>query len=564
MKTLDFLTVAFSALAIAASAAAAGLFVQRKSQKGEPPSSIIFAVLSFCFLAVGCLGYLFSGAAVVLPVTVFLAVLCLILHVSAESPAVRRADPAAAGSGEALFSVPEAEMPAMNGDFFPDTGEEPEENTEDALLQIGQEFISHISESMTGGVNLDKLLDFANQTLIRTTKADGGVVFLVDDFEDILNAKAFSGQFPPPYKLPDDLPHKPVRVETSFRYVQLPFKDNLFGEAAVSAEAVLIPDGTADPRVYVNGPEDFLKPGSYIIAPLSIKGKVVGIAGLARLPGNPAFTETEFRTAKTLANYAGAAINNVYCIQEILEHADLERGAEIAAEIQNTLQPKRLPDLPEVGFGFFFQPTKGICGDYCDVILARRDRIALIMADVAGKGMLSSMVMISLRAILHLVTNTTKDAATILDWVNKGITGKINVDHYATLTYVSYSADTHELEYANAGHQPMLLWRSAEKKIERIHQNSDPIGVERTSAYSEIKLTVEPGDIIILYTDGLVEALNAEGVQYGVGGLSKVVAENEDAPAKDIAAAVKHDLKNFLGSATMHDDQSLLVMKIKN
>ena len=77
MKTLDFLTVAFSALAIAASAAAAGLFVQRKSQKGEPPSSIIFAVLSFCFLAVGCLGYLFSGAAVVLPVTVFLAVLCL-------------------------------------------------------------------------------------------------------------------------------------------------------------------------------------------------------------------------------------------------------------------------------------------------------------------------------------------------------------------------------------------------------------------------------------------------------------------------------------------------------
>ena len=533
MKTLDFLTVAFSALAIAASAAAAGLFVQRKSQKGEPPSSIIFAVLSFCFLAVGCLGYLFSGAAVVLPVTVFLAVLCLILHVSAESPAVRRADPAAADSGEALFSVPEAETPAMDGDFFPDTGEEPEENTED-------------------------------QTLIRTTKADGGVVFLVDDFEDILNAKAFSGQFPPPYKLPDDLPHKPVRVETSFRYVQLPFKDNLFGEAAVSAEAVLIPDGTADPRVYVNGPEDFLKPGSYIIAPLSIKGKVVGIAGLARLPGNPAFTETEFRTAKTLANYAGAAINNVYCIQEILEHADLERGAEIAAEIQNTLQPKRLPDLPEVGFGFFFQPTKGICGDYCDVILARRDRIALIMADVAGKGMLSSMVMISLRAILHLVTNTTKDAATILDWVNKGITGKINVDHYATLTYVSYSADTHELEYANAGHQPMLLWRSAEKKIERIHQNSDPIGVERTSAYSEIKLTVEPGDIIILYTDGLVEALNAEGVQYGVGGLSKVVAENEDAPAKDIAAAVKHDLKNFLGSATMHDDQSLLVMKIKN
>lgn len=451
---------------------------------------------------------------------------------------------------EAVEAKPSAEVPKIQLD--------------DPLVSIGQEFIAHVSGSLTQEINLTRLLDFINESMIRNTGSDGGSVFILDDFEDIITAKSFSGNFPPPYRIPQDIPHKPVRVETNFRYAQFKLGETVFGEVAATGKPVLIEHGDRDNRIFVNGPEDFLKPGSYIVVPLMINDRVVGVAGLARLPDKTPFNEEDFRIAKALASYAGASINNVYSVQEILERADLEREAGIASQIQKTLQPKRLPELPEVGFGSFFNSTKGVCGDYYDVILARRDRIAVIIADVAGKGIQSSMVMIMLRSILHLVTNTTKTAGTILDWVNKGITGKIDMDHYATVSFVSYSPTDHVIEYASAGHQPMLLWHSESGTMETIRQKTDPIGVERSSVYSDKKLTVRKGDIIILYTDGLIETLNQEGRQYGIDNLSKVISDNNEKTAKDIATDVKHNLQAFTGTASIHDDQTLVVMKIKD
>ncbi len=459
--------------------------------------------------------------------------------------------------GSSRFATAERQP---EGDLLP---EEPVVAVEDPLISIGQEFISRVSESMTGDPNLVRLLDFINEMLISHTVADGGVIFLTDDFEDILTSKAFNGKFPPPYRLPIDLPHKPVRVETNFRYAQFALGDTIFGEVAATGKPVLIENGQLDDRIFANGPEDFLKPGSYIIVPLMVKDRVVGVAGVARVPERPPFSADDFRVAVMLSQYAGASINTVYSVQEALERADLEREASIASKIQKTLHPKRLPELPEVGFGSFFNATKGVCGDYYDVILARRDRIVVTIGDVAGKGIQSSMVMIMLRSILHLVTNTTKTPATVLDWINKGITGKIDMDHYATLAFVSYIPSEHAIEFSSAGHQPILLCRAATGKTEVVRQKTDPIGVERGSAYQDMKLTVAKGDIIMLYTDGVVEALNREGRQYGIESLSRVLSESRGMSAKDVAAEVKHNIQAFVGSASLHDDQTVVIMKIK-
>lgn len=456
-----------------------------------------------------------------------------------------------------------AYKPAVVSETRTDETPSTNEPCEDPLVDIGRQFLENVSESLSNDVNLVRLLDFVNETQIAQTGADGGVIFITDDFDDIIVSKSFKGNFPPPYKLPPDLPHKPVRVETNFRYAQFNLGETIFGEIAKNGKSALIPDGTKDSRIFVNESEEFLRPGSYIFVPLMVKDRVVGVSGIARLPERDPFGEAEFRVATTLAAYAGAAINNIYGIQEVLERADLEREASIASKIQKTLHPKRLPELPEVGFGSFFSPTKGVCGDYFDIILARRDRIGLTIADVAGKGIQSSMVMMMVRSILQLVTNTTRDAGTILDWVNKGITGKIDMDHYATISYVSYNSGEHTIDYSSAGHQPMLLWREKKGEMETVRQTSDPIGVERSSVYENEKLTVDVGDIIILFTDGLIEALNHEGRQFGIENLSRIVSENHASSAKEIATEVKHNLQAFLGSANLHDDQTLLIMKIK-
>lgn len=515
-------------------------------EKFLSPSLFKISLICTGLLAAGSLAAILIPALAVLSVSLLLASLMLV-------------------AGIRLFSkiVPASESRIIEPEFHEEQIVETVK-TDDPLIAVGQSFLEHVTEALTGEINLVRLLDFINQIMLEKTGASGGVVFIADDFDDIITAKSFSGQFPPPYKLPSDLPHKPVRVETNFRYVQFALGETIFGEVAANGKPILITDGTKDSRVFANGPEEFLTPGSYIVVPLIVKDRVVGVAGLSRLPAQEPFSDTEFRTAITLGHYSGAAINNVYCVQEVLERADLEREASIASQIQKTLHPKRLPDLPEAGFGSFFNATKGVCGDYYDVILARRDRIALVIADVAGKGIQSSMVMMMLRSILHLVTNTTKSAGTILDWVNKGITGKIDMDHYATLSYISYSSEDHSLEYASAGHQPMLIWRASSGAIDTIQQKTDPIGVERSSVYTDLKLTVEKGDIIILFTDGLIEALNKEGRQYGIDSLSQVISENNSMTAKELATEIKHNIQSFIGSASLHDDQTLVIMKIKN
>jgi len=519
------------------------LWIQDRSRT-IPRRFFILGIGSLIFLAAGAVLAVIQPSLFLVSSGIFLASLTiLLLSLLAKVPTV--APPAQETVSEQVEQVIQAEK------------------QDDPLIAVGQLFLSHVAETLTGELNIVRLLDYINETMISHTGADGGVVFLADDFEDIISAKSFSGKFPPPYKLPADLPHKPVRVETNFRYVQFNLGETIFGEVASSGKAQLIVDGSTDNRIHANGPEDFLRPGSYIFVPLMVKDRVVGVSGMARLPENRPFTEEDFRVAKVLAGYSGSAVNNVYSVQEILEHADLEREASIASKIQKTLHPKRLPDLPEVGFGSIFNATKGVCGDYFDIILARRDRIALVVADVAGKGIQSSMVMIMLRSILHLVTNTTKTGSTILDWVNKGITGKIDLDHYATLAFVLYNPAKKTVEYATAGHQSMLIWRESSGKIEQVSQKTDPIGVERNSQYADIKLTVSKGDIIILYTDGLIEALNREGRQYGIKTLSSVIAEHHTASAKEIANEVKHNIQTFLGSASLHDDQTLVLMKIK-
>lgn len=435
-------------------------------------------------------------------------------------------------------------------------------NTQD-YLSIGLNYFQTVADSLQQDIKIELTYDTINQTLIEQTNASGGVIFMLDDFEDLITAKSFIGKFPPPYMLPDNLPHKPLRVETNFKYIQFNLGESIFGDVAINGKPILIKDGTKDNRIYINGPEDFLKPGSYMIVPVLAQDRIIGVLGLARLPELTPFTETDLAAVTKLSTLSGSAINTMFAVQEFLEKADLEREAGIASRIQTMLHPKKLPNLPSVGFGSFFNSAKGVCGDYYDIIMARRDRIGIIIADVAGKGIQSTIVMSMLRSILHLVTNTTKDASTILDWVNKGITGNVDMDHYASLSYLSYSPIDHSLEFANAGHQSMLILRGKTNEIETVKQKTDPIGIERSTIYSNLKLTVDKGDIIILYTDGLIEALNKEGKQYGLSSLSQVILNKSSLSAKEIANEVKQNVQTFVGNASLHDDQTLVVMKIK-
>ena len=162
------------------------------------------------------------------------------------------------------------------------------------LLETSRDFLISLSSCFTEKEGLLQLLDKVNESVIKETAADGGVILLIDEFEDLISVKNLKGTFPPPYKLDPHLPHKIARVETNFRFAQFPLNETIFGITASSGKAELITDPASDPRIFQNEPEDFLKCGSYIFVPMLVKDVVIGVLSLARKPENPVFSEQDF------------------------------------------------------------------------------------------------------------------------------------------------------------------------------------------------------------------------------------------------------------------------------
>lgn len=429
-------------------------------------------------------------------------------------------------------------------------------------LQISYDFSAKATECFSDKNGLSLLLDYVNKTICDEVQADGGAILLVDDFEDVITVKSFDGDFPPPYKLPSDMPHKPIRIATNFKFASFPLRENIFGEIATAGKAELITKPEDDARIYQNGPEDFLKCGSYIIVPMKVNDAVIGVIALARTHEKPKFTEENLKTAELISDFATTSIKTVMSVNEIMEHNNLVKEAQIATSIQDMLHPSKLPVLPGIQLGTIWNPEEGVCGDYYDVIVSRKDRISFVMSDVAGKGINSVIVMSMLRAMIRLVVNTKKTAGTILEWVNHGIAAEsFSTDHFASCALINYDPTKKVAEIATGGTTPVYYYSAEKNTIERISSTSEPIGVDKESHYQDVLQDVKTGDILITYTDGLVEALNEQGQQYPKESLLKIVSLNASKSGKDIANLVKADIKKYIGNSSQHDDQSLLVIK---
>ena len=432
------------------------------------------------------------------------------------------------------------------------------------LLEVNKDLVSKVSTFFSRDNSMESFLEYCNKLISEKVGADGCVILLADDYDTTLAVKSLTGSFPPPYKLPEDLPHKPLRVETNLRFAQFPFTDNIFGEIFSAKEPVFIPDSVKDPRIFQNGPEEFLKCGGYIFAPIKQQDTVVGLVALSRLPTKAKFTKDDFETAIILADAVSTSIKPLYSFLDYAEHTELNKDGNIATKYQKDLIPQKLPVIPNISIGCFSNAMENVCGDYYDVLVSRKDRISFVMADVAGKGMNSLVVMIMIRAILRLAVNTAQSASTILSWANRGICiESAKIDHFASVALINYNSTTNEAQISTCGNNPVFVYSAAEKNFKQISLASEPMGVEKDTQFHDIDVKLNSGDIIVTCTDGLLESLNENGVQYAVENLSKVVIRNSQQNAKDISARVKDDLKRYCGSTQQYDDQSILVIKIQ-
>ncbi len=423
-------------------------------------------------------------------------------------------------------------------------------------------FMKTIGDAISEKLEMSQVLEYIVGSAVQNINADAGAILLVDEYDDILRVKAVSGIFPPPYSVPEKVKVRISALQDYFTSTPIPIGETVIGEVVKTGKPIFIRNTINDDRMIQNTKNDTISISSIIIIPLLVSNRILGVLTVIKKKREDLFGQNDYDNIITFANYTSITLDNLLTYLELQDKKELEREVGVAADIQQKLLPRKIPKIPNVSISAFSNPAKGVSGDYYDIIKIKKDKISLVMCDVAGKGVPASLVMVMIRSIIHLISGADKSVSTIVRWINRGVTGQIDIDHYATLCYLSFNPETYEINFSNAGHHPLLIYRSKSGTFESVDTEGLPIGIERNSEFGEKSVILEKNDIVLLYTDGIIEAMNLAGEQYSYDSLLDIVAKNSKKTPGKLTKAIQDDMEKFVGKAQQHDDQTLLVMKI--
>jgi hypothetical protein len=250
-------------------------------------------------------------------------------------------------------------------------------------------------------------------------------------------------------------------------------------------------------------------------------------------------------------------------ILEIGDRVTMKRDLEIAREIQMWLIPEAPPNVPGLDIAFVNRPANTVAGDYYDVLLREGGtRAVMVVADVAGKSIPAGLLMATFQASLKTLLHHVSSLAELVSGVNDYCCAHSNSGRrFTTAVVAEYEATSRTLTYVNAGHNVPLLLR-ADSRIERLERGGLPFGIDAKAPYDVASVELASGDLLLIFTDGLVEAVNERGDEYGEDRLLAIIPVLRQYRAQDGISALMNELNRFTGMAHQHDDITCLVVKV--
>ncbi|MCG6950100.1 MAG: SpoIIE family protein phosphatase [Acidobacteria bacterium] len=234
----------------------------------------------------------------------------------------------------------------------------------------------------------------------------------------------------------------------------------------------------------------------------------------------------------------------------------LEHDLSLASSIQRTLLPEQDFEAPGWAGHYVYQPHGAVSGDFCDVITRGKETI-VFLGDVSGKGVSAALLMSHLSAIIRGLAGSAKDLVDLVEQANRLFCTATPTGSYATLVAVRLGADG-TIELVNAGHVPPIVQNG---RIERLPPDGVPLGLFHRSSYTSQSLRLQPGDRIVLVTDGVIESTDGSSTEYGLGSLSRILAEHPDDDPANLATRLLADLARFRSGNSADDDTTLMVLR---
>lgn len=430
-------------------------------------------------------------------------------------------------------------------------------------------FVHDVGEVFAEAENIepDLLLKRVLFYALRTTKAAAGAIYLYDDRNERLQARALSGVFPPLTESIDASAEvaasRSRHVENLVRTRAIRKGEGLVGEVADRGAPILIEDAERDPRVPHHA-LDFLRIQTVLLVPMRFHQHTLGVLAVVnRVDGRP-FDQTDLSLLEALADQGSASVHYAGLRDTLDEKKRIDHDLAVARRIQASLLPEELPHVEGVELAAFNEAAQQIGGDYYDFVRIDDRHLGIAMADVSGKGVGGALLMSVCRSVLRAQAPGNMSPAAVLKSINRVMGPDIAEDMFVTMLYMVLHLDTRRLVVARAGHErPVLIAKDGSIRV--IESTGTAIGMMDAETFEavldEATVDLQPGDVVVAYTDGISEAMNSQDEEWGMTNLLDACRVASAEGANSVLNNVRQRLRRFVGGRAQYDDMTLLAMR---
>ncbi len=399
-----------------------------------------------------------------------------------------------------------------------------------------------VNELIGSSLDLDTILENVMTISKKVMNADASSLMLIDERTNELVYQVALGTVGEKLK----------------KEVRLKMGQGIAGTVAEEGKPLLLEDAYTHPKFFRgNDQATGYRTKSMITVPLKVGDRVTGIAQVInRLDGNP-FDKDELELFIALSRLAAIAIENAKMHQSLMEKQRLVKDMEFAKSVQESFLPQFEPDIKSYRFSAHYTPALDVGGDFYDFIQLDKVRTGIVIGDVSGKGVPAALYMAKLGSDLRTLAYTEQTPAIALAKLNDLLAARSRRGMFATLLYTELNTVTGNLTVCNAGHLTPLVKRR-DGSVKRLQPaGGTPLGMLPGMQFSDATEPLGRGDTVVLYTDGIVEAMDAKEALYGYERFEDVIRKGPSDPA-GLKAAIIADVARFTGLSPQHDDMTLV------
>jgi sigma-B regulation protein RsbU (phosphoserine phosphatase) len=434
--------------------------------------------------------------------------------------------------------------------------------------KIVYDFLHDLGEAFTEDIDREHLLRIIVTCARKVTGARGAAIYLWNADRDQLVAAIVSGAFPPPLKvdniIADQLAAKQEDLDAFLRLEAIPADSpTVIATVARSGVAVHVEQAEADNR-FPWFRQKVLQTETYLAVPLHYREEQLGVLALANREEGKSFSKADFDLVKSVADQAAYSLQHAQIYRQLTEKKRLDQDLEVAREIQRILLPSSAPQVEGFNCAALNIPAQEVSGDYFDFIQVDEHHWGVAVADVSGKGVPASLIMAMCRSVLRSKAPGNTSPAQVLREVNRLLYPDIREDMFITMLYLIMDRSG-MLTLARAGHEAALWCRDHFKSIETIQAPGMALGIDAGDVFDEVikdvTVSLSPLDTVVVYTDGINEALDAEGNEFGQEQLKAVLQAAGPQSVDFLVKTIVERVQTFSSGHPQNDDITLAAVQ---